>query len=134
MKFYSTLFSAIFKHISLALQLKHDGTGLPKEVPGAFLLAIVYIMINLLNQHHADGIPVSTFVMIGFIAQCYVLFLRNNLIGLILLISIICNAFSLLLTYVMGIPAENLAIMIVSEYILVTAAVVNVITSETSHI
>lgn len=134
MKFYRTLFSALFKHISLTLQLKHDGTGLPKEVPGAFLLAIAYIMMNLLNQHHADGIPASTFLMIGFIAQCYVLFLRNNLIGLILLISIISNAFSLFLTYVMGIPAENLAIMIVSEYILVTAAVVNVITRETSHI
>lgn len=129
-----TIFGALKAHTILALTLKHDGSGMPSKVPAAFVLAMLYITLNLINNHHAEGIPATTFLLVGFIAQCYVLFLRNKLIGLILFISILCNAFSLMLTALLSIPAENLGLMIVSEYILVTAAVVNVIKSETTPV
>lgn len=128
------LFFALFTHIKLALSLSHDGSGMPKQIPGAFLLAIGYITVNLLNQYSPDGIPVSTFIMLGFIAQSYVMFLRNELIGLIMLISIICNGFTLLLTSILGIPAEQLGLLVAAEYIFVTGAIVNVIKRATTTI
>lgn len=130
----NTLFNAFKQHAGLTLKLKHDGSGMPTKIPGALLLAMTYIALNLINNHHAEGIPLATFLMVGFIAQCYVLFLRNKLVGLILFISILCNCFTLLLTFFAGIPAENLGLLIVSEYILVTAAIINVIKSETTHV
>jgi len=125
------LFSALFTHVKLALSLSHDGSGMPKQIPGALLLAFGYITVNLLNQSSPDGIPISTFVMLGFIAQSYVMFLRNELIGLIMLISIICNGFTLVLTSI-GIPAEQLGLLVAAEYIFVTGAIVNVIKSVTA--
>lgn len=129
-----SLLRAIFAHVKLALTLSHDGTGMPKQMSGAFLLAIAYLSVNLMNHYSAEGIPVNTFIMLGFITQSYVLFLRNELIGLIMLISIACNSFTLILTRLVGLPAEQLGLLIVAEYIFVMGAVVNVIKRETSTV
>jgi hypothetical protein len=128
------LLSAFIKHSLLALQLKHDGSGMPTELPGAFLIAALYTALTLVNSHLSEGITLTTTLMVMFIAQCYVLFLRNKLIGLIMLISIIMNAFTTILSVSTGIPMENLGLLIVSEYILVAAAVINVIKNETTAI
>lgn len=128
------LIFALCMHVKLALTLSHDGSGMPKQIPAALLLAIGYITVNLLNHYSPDGIPISTFIMLGFIAQSYVMFLRNELIGLIMLISIICNGFTLILTSVLGIPAEQLGLLVAAEYIFVTGAIVNVIKRVTTTI
>lgn len=128
------LLSAFVKHSLLALQLKHDGSGMPTELPGTLLIAALYTTLTLINSHLSEGITLTTTLMVMFIAQCYVLFLRNKLIGLIMLISIMMNALTIMLSCVTGIPTEQLGLLIVSEYILVTAAVVNVIKNETTAI
>jgi len=128
------LLSAFVKHSLLALKLKHDGSGMPNELPGSLLIAALYTTLTLINSHLSEGITLTTTLMVMFIAQCYVLFLRNKLIGLIMLISIMMNALTIMLSCVTGIPTEHLGLLIVSEYILVTAAVVNVIKNETTAI
>lgn len=129
-----TIFSAFFQHAILAFKLKHDGTGMPKEMPGAFLLALAYIALSLINNRHAEGIDMSTFIIVGFVSQCYVLFLRNKLIGLIIFISILCNSISLIMTTMLDLALEDLGLFIVAEYVFVTAAIINVIKSETTAI
>lgn len=130
----STFISAFIQHALLAFKLKHDGTGMPKEIPGALLLAMAYIALSLFNNRHAEGIDISTFIIVGFVSQCYVLFLRNKLIGLIMFISILCNSISLIMTTILGLALEDLGLFIVAEYIFVTAAIINVIKSETTAI
>lgn len=130
----SIIFSAFFQHAILAFKLKHDGTGMPKEMPGAFLLALAYIALSLINNRHAEGIDMSTFIIVGFVSQCYVLFLRNKLIGLIIFISILCNSISLIMTTMLDLALEDLGLFIVAEYVFVTAAIINVIKSETTAI
>lgn len=128
------LLTAFYSHIKLALTLNHDGKGMPQELPGAFLLALAYIAVNVFNHSSAEGIEAGTLIILGFIAQSYVIFLRNELIGLIMLISIICNSFTLLLTHAFGLPAEQLGLLVVAEYIFVTGAIVNVIKRATTTI
>lgn len=130
----NSLIKALIQHSRLALTLSHDGTGMPKQIAGAFLLAITYIALNLINQYQTEGIPVSTFIMLGFISQSYVMFLRNELIGLIMLISILFNSLTLFLTAGLGLPAEQLGLIVVAEYIVVTGAIVNVIKRETTTV
>ncbi len=128
------ILTAFLTHIKLALTLSHDGRGMPQEVPGAFILAMAYIAVNVLNHGHAEGVDIGTLIMLGFIAQSYVIFLRNELIGLIMLISVLCNGFTLLISHLAGIPVEQLGLLVVAEYIFVTGAIVNVIKRATETI
>lgn len=134
MKSAFALFAALFSHASLAVRLKHDGTGMPIELPAAMLLSIIYMALSLVNNHQADGITLETIIKIGFIAQCYVLFLRNQLVGLIMFISVLCNALAFGLTTFADFPKENLFILLIAEYMMVTAAILNVLKRVTKTI
>jgi hypothetical protein len=134
MKSVFALPAALFHHASLAARLKHDGTGMPTELPAAMLLSILYMALSLVNSHHADGITLDTIIKVGFIAQCYVLFLRNQLVGLIIFISVLCNVLAFGLTTFADFPKENLFLLLIAEYIMVTAAILNVLKRVTKTI
>lgn len=134
MKFPTGLIAAFFYHASLAVRLKHDGSGMPKDMPAAMLLSLLFMTFSLINNQSAEGISLDTVIKVGFIAQCYVLFLRNQLIGLMLLISVLCNALAFALTHFIGLPKETLNLLLIAEYIMVTAAILNVLKKVTKTI
>lgn len=128
------LLSAIFNHATLAVRLKHDGAGMPTQVPAAMLLAILFMLTSIFSHQQTGEISLETLLKIVLIAQCYALFLRNQLIGLILLISVICNGLAIFFVSVGGIPKENLYVLLVAEYIMIGAAVLNVFRKSTSAV
>ena len=128
------LITAILIHVWLALRLKHDGTGMPARLPAALMLVGLYIALNLANKHLNGGINLETMIGLSFVAQFYLFGLRTKLIGLFIMISVFTNALSLAITTLAGIPEQNLYMLLFTEYIMVFAAIVNVIKSETKTI
>lgn len=128
------LIKAIFVHAWLALRLKHDGTGMPAKLPAALMLVSLYIALNLANKHLNGGINLETVIGLSFIAQFYLFSLRTKLIGLFIMIGIFSNTLSLAITTLAGIPEQNLYMLLFMEYIMIFAALINVIKSETKII
>lgn len=128
------LITAILIHTWLALRLRHDGTGMPVRLPAAFVLAALYIALNLANKNLNGGINLETVVGLSFVAQFYLFGLRTKLIGLFIVISIFTNALMLAFTALAGVPEEKLFILLIIEYIMIFAALINVIKSETKAI
>lgn len=127
------IFTALFRHVGLALMLKHNGAGMPTEVPAASMLISLYCLLNLINNNHGD-INIGDLVGLCFIAQCYLFCLRDKLIGLIIFISIIINALMLGLSLLAGVSESGVLILTIVEYIMIFAAIINVIKSETSSV
>lgn len=123
--------SALFLHFGLALRLKHDGKGMPTEIPAATMLISLYALLGLINYSHEGGISYGALIGLCFVAHCYLLCLRDKLIGLIILISILINAMTLTLKMLVGVNEQGLFVLTVMEYIMIFAAVINVIKSET---
>ncbi len=121
------LIHALLMHAWLALRLKHDGTGIPTKLPAAFVLISLYVALNLANKNINGGINLETLVGLSFIAQFYLFGLRNKVIGLIILISVVTNALALILTTLTGIPEEKLFLLLIMEYLMIFAAIVNLI-------
>lgn len=128
------LITAILTHVWLALRLKHDGTGMPIKLPAALMLATLYIALNLANKHLNGGINLETVIGLSFVAQFYLFGLRTKLIGLFIMIGVFTNTLSLAIIMLAGIPEQNLYMLLFMEYIMVFAAIVNVIKSETKTI
>jgi hypothetical protein len=128
------LITAILTHIWLALRLKHDGTGMPTKFPAAFMLIILYVMLNLANKHNNGGINLETVIALSFIAHFYLFSLRTKLIGLFIVISVFTNAVSLMLTTLAHIPEQKLFMLLIMEYIMIFAALINVIKNKTEII
>lgn len=125
------LITAILTHVWLALRLKHDGTGMPARLPAALVLVSLYIALNLANKHLNGGINLETVIGLSFVAQFYLFGLRTKLIGLFIMIGVFTNTLSLAIIMFAGIPEQNLYMLLFIEYIMVFAAIVNVIKSET---
>jgi hypothetical protein len=126
--------TAIFTHTWLALRLKHDGTGMPTKLPAAFMLTAIYIALNLANKHLNGGINLETLLGLSFIAQFYLFGLRTKMVGLFIVISVFINTLTLAITALTGIPEQNLYVLLIVEYIMVFAAIVNIIKSEVKAI
>jgi len=121
-------------HAWLALRLKHDGSGLPGNITGAFALAALYIALSLTNAGMSGDIKVGSLIALSFIAQIYVFCLRDKLIGLIILIGIITNVVSLFLSTFAGMSEEKLLLLTAMEFVMIFGAVINVIRSNTKII
>jgi hypothetical protein len=124
------LISALWIHVWLALSLKHNGDGMPTKLPAAFLLAALYVALNLASKHLNGGINFETLLGLSFVAQFYLFGLRTKMIGLFIIISVFINALTLALSALAGIAEENLFMLIIIEYIMVFAALINIIKSE----
>ena len=128
------LIYALWIHIWLALSLRHNGAGMPTKLPAAFLLAALYVALNLANQHLHGGIDYETLLGLSFVTQFYLFGLRTKMIGLFIIISIFINALTLALIALAGVAEENLLLLTIVEYIMVFAALINIIKSETKTI
>ncbi|MEQ1599600.1 MAG: hypothetical protein ABL880_09580 [Methylotenera sp.] len=124
------LMNAFFKHAWFALSLKHDGTGLPTRLPAACMLIGLYFALNLANSHIGQSITLETLLGLSFIAQFYLFSLRTPLIGLFIVIGIITNALTLALTALTGTAEQPHYLLTLIEYIMVFAAIVNIIKHE----
>jgi hypothetical protein len=125
------LINAMLAHAWLAIRLKHDGTGLPSNIPAALSLVVFYIALSLLNAGISGDIKIGSFLALSFIAQFYVFCLRDKLIGLIILIGVINNILSLLLSVLVGQSEANVVTLALIEFIMIFGAVINVIKSNT---
>jgi len=121
------LIKAVLTHAWLAIRLKHDGSGLPADIPGAFMLVALYIVLSLSNSN--GEISLGSLIALSFIAQFYVFSLRNKVIGLIILIGIIINALSLVLAVFTGVSEEGRLLLLIAEFIMIFAALINIIRS-----
>jgi hypothetical protein len=126
--------AALFSHFGLALRLKHDGRGMPTEIPAATMLISVYALLGLINYSHEGSISYSELIGLCFVAQCYLFCLRDKLVGLIIVISIFINAMTLILNMLIGASEQSWFVLTVMEYIMIFASVINVIKSETRTI
>jgi hypothetical protein len=126
--------TALFSHFSLVLQLKHDGRGMPENMPAALALISIYSLIGLINYSYEGSINFNALFGLCFVAQCYLFYLRDKLIGLIILISILINAITMILNALVGIDEQTNFALNIIEYIMIFAAIINVIRSESRAI
>jgi len=120
---------ALVQHATLAIRLKHNGDGMPTQIPAAVALAGLYVTLTLVNQKAHQTISLETIIGLAFISQCYIFSLRNKVIGLILLIGIITNTATIILTVFTNIAEHQLYIISLLEYIMVFFSIINVIKS-----
>jgi hypothetical protein len=128
------LIHALGIHFWLALSLRHNGEGLPARLPAAFLLVVLYTALTLANKQINGGINLETLLGLSFVAQLYLFGLRTKMIGLFIVISLIINALTLAFMTLTGTAEENLFMLTIAEYIMVFAAIINIIKSETKAI
>lgn len=121
------LISAFLTHLWLALRLKHDGSGLPVQLLGAFLLVSIYSALVVMRQWVLGELDLGTILALCFIAQIYLFSLRNTLIGLILVIGIMANFFSMSIAAFGPVSPLQASLLALMEYIMVFAAIINVI-------
>jgi O-antigen ligase len=123
--------SALFSHFALVLRLKHDGRGMPVHMPAAMALISIYALLGLINYSYEGNINYTALFGLCFVMQCYLFFLRNKLIGLIIVISILINAVTMVLDILVGISEQSIFVLNIMEYIMIFSAIINVIKSET---
>jgi hypothetical protein len=123
--------SALFPHFSLVLRLKHDGRGMPENMPAAMALISIYALLGLINYSYEGNVNYSALFGLCFVAQCYLFCLRNKLIGLFIVISILINAMTVVIDILVGISDQSIFVLNIMEYIMIFAAIINVIKSET---
>jgi hypothetical protein len=123
--------SALFSHFGLVLRLKHDGRGMPVHMPAAIALISIYALLGLINYSYEGNINYTALFGLCFVMQCYLFCLRNKLIGLIIVISILINSVTMVIDMIVGITEQGLFVLNIIEYIMIFAAIINVIRSET---
>lgn len=128
------LIYVLWIHIWLALSLRHNGDGMPTKLPAAFLLATLYVALNLANKHLHGDIDYETLLGLSFVTQFYLFGLRTKMIGLFIIISVFINALTLALIALAGVAEESLLLLTIIEYIMVFAALINIIKNETKTI
>jgi len=121
------LLNALLSHAWLAISLKHNGDGLPEKIPAAFMLAAMYIALSLANSHFRGDLNLHTFIGLSFIVQFYVFLLRDKVVGLILLVGVVMNAFTLVLSLFAGMSEMKLLLLSLMEFAMIFGAMINVI-------
>jgi hypothetical protein len=114
---------AILKHAVLAMQLEHDGSGLPVKFSGALLLVSVYSALTLATSANVS----DDLLGLSFIVVIYLFVLRSQVIGLIILIGIITSTIAFILGLFGELSPLHLVMLTILEYLLVFGALVNAI-------
>ena len=118
---------ALFSHAWLVMRMKHDGAGLPVNFMGALLLVSVYVGLVLVHKSMVGELTVGTIIALVFSSQLYLFSLRNTVIGLVILIGIIGNVFSLAMAAFGEASLTQLLLLSAMQYLLVFGALINVI-------
>lgn len=125
MKFYR----ALLTHAFYTIKLEHDGAGLPTTFLSALMLVSAYMVLAMLNNFLAGELGGNFLFALGLIACIYLFVLRTTLIGLILLIGIVSNSVTLLLSLFGALEAWQMVMVAALEYTMVFGAITNVIKS-----
>jgi hypothetical protein len=120
---------ALILHAWLAIRLKHNGDGMPTQIPSAAALVGLYALFTLAEKNLQQGITLETIIGLTFITQCYIFNLRNKVVGLIIMIGIITNATSIALISLFGITEQQLYLVTLMEYVMIFFGIINVIKS-----
>lgn len=123
------LINGLFQHVFYAIKLKHDGSGLPTQLLTALLFVSLYSLLVFVNNWYAGTIGVGMCFSLVFIALVYTVVLRNQITGLIILIGIVSNVMSLLLSQFGPLVEWQQLMLSIMEYIMVFGALTNVIKS-----
>lgn len=118
---------ALFSHVWLVMRMKHDGTGLPVNFIGAFILATIYIGLVVMHKNMSGELTIGAIIALVFIGQLYLFSLRNTVMGLVILIGIIGNVFSLVMAAFGEVSMTQMLMLSVMQYLLVFGALINVI-------
>ena len=117
------LIGALLKHVLLAMQLEHDGTGLPTKFSSAFWLVAIYAALVFANSANFND---ALFGLV-FVVFIYLFVLRIQVIGLVILIGIISGFISFSLSLFGGLSALQLVMLNAMEYLMVLGALINAI-------
>lgn len=118
---------ALFSHAWRVMQLKHDGTGLPVNFIGALLLASLYIALVAINKSLHGELTMEAVLAMVFIGQFYLFCIRNTVIGLVILIGIVGNVFSLTMAAFGEVSTTQMLMLSAMESLMIFGALVNVI-------
>lgn len=118
---------ALLSHVWLVMRMRHDGTGLPVNFMGAFLLISIYIALVVINKSIQKELTLEVVIAFGFIGQFYLFSIRNTVIGLVILIGIISNLFTLAMAAFGAFSTFQVIMLAVMESLLITGALINVI-------
>jgi hypothetical protein len=121
---------AMLKHAWLVLRLRHDGAGMPEKIPAAMMLAATYVLLSLANARLHGSLNSHAIMGLCFVAQIYVFSLRQKLIGLIIMIGIVANAFTLVMDLLSVTSQEKVLMVTLMELVMILGAVINVIKKE----
>ncbi|MEE9332330.1 MAG: hypothetical protein V3U89_08890 [Methylophilaceae bacterium] len=127
-----SLFKALFTHAWLAMRLKHDGTGLPVNFLGALLLASIYIALIMVNKSINNALTIESIIGLIFIGQFYLFSIRNTVIGLVILIGIIGNLFSMGMAAFGDVSVLQVGLLSAMEFLMIFGALINVIKTHSS--
>jgi len=109
------------------MRVEHDGAGLPVGFSGALLLVLTYIGLVVLNKSIQNELTIEAVLALIFIAQFYLFSIRNTVIGLVILIGIIGNAFSLGMAAFGAVSTTQVLLLSVLQSVLIFGALINVI-------
>lgn len=123
------LIDGLLKHAFYVMKLEHDGSGLPTKLSSALLFVSFYGLLVLANNWSAGTVDLGMCFSLAFIALVYTVVLRNQITGLIILIGIISNLLSLLLSQFGALAEWQQLMLSVMEYVMVFGALTNVIKS-----
>lgn len=123
------LIDGLLQHVFYVMKLEHDGSGLPTKLSSAFLFVSLYGLLVLANNWFADTVDIGMCFSLIFIGLVYTVVLRNQITGLILLIGIISNLLSLLLSQFGALVEWQQLMLSMMEYVMVFGALTNVIKS-----
>ena len=114
---------ALFKHALLAMQLEHDGSGLPTKLSSAFMFMSVYVALIFANSANVS----DELLGLSFIVFIYLFVLRTQVVALVILIGIISSFITFFLGYFGGLSVLQSVMLNIMEYLMVFGALINTI-------
>ncbi len=113
--------SALFKHALLAMQLEHDGSGLPTKFVSACLFVSVYVALIFANSANFS----EELLGLSFIVFIYLFILRTQIVALVILIGIISSFITFVIGFFGGLSLLQSVLLNAMEYLMVFGALIN---------
>jgi hypothetical protein len=113
--------SALFKHALLAMQLEHDGSGLPTKFVSACLFVSVYVALIFSNSANFS----EELLGLSFIVFIYLFVLRTQIVALVILIGIISSFITFVIGFFGGLSLLQSVLLNAMEYLMVFGALIN---------
>ena len=112
---------ALFKHALLAMQLEHDGTGLPTKFLSASLFISIYVALIFANSANFGDEVLG----LSFVVFIYLFVLRTQIVALVILIGIISSFITFGLSFFGGLSLLQSVLLNAMEYLMVFGALIN---------